>query len=146
MRESDPIPLDGRWITPALGLLRIVTSLLFLEHATSKIFYLPETAGSGPSPWSLLWVAGWVELIGSLMLLLGLFTRPVAFLLAGEMAIGYWTVHAPEYVFTCSIKGESAILFCLIFLLFAATGSGRWSVDVLLGRRPKIGSYHPTGI
>lgn len=144
--EGDPIPLDGRWVPQALGLLRIVTALLFLEHGTSKILYFPETAGSGPSDWSLLWVAGWMELLGSAMLLLGLFTRPVALLLAGEMAVAYWTVHAPKSVFPVLNQGESAILFCFIFLLFAATGAGEWSVDSLLGRRPRIEGYQPPGI
>ncbi|MEO5641157.1 MAG: DoxX family protein [Sphingomicrobium sp.] len=135
MVEDNFLGPDGRWTTGALGLLRIVTALLFLEHGTSKMFGFPETAASGPSMWSLFWVAGWLELIGSLLLLLGLFTRPVAILLAGEMAIGYWMVHAPKSVFPVLNMGESAILFCFIFLLFAATGPGGWSIDNMLRKR-----------
>ncbi|WP_309610351.1 DoxX family protein [Sphingomonas sp.] len=133
---------DGRWTPWAVGALRIVTALLFLEHGTSKILFFPETAGSGPSMWSLLWVAGWIELIGSLLLLVGLFTRPVAFLLAGEMAIAYWTVHSPKAPYPVLNGGEAAILFCFIFLLLLATGSGAWSVDgVLRRRRPEADGY-----
>lgn len=147
MVESDFVSRDGRWTVQALALLRIVTALLFLEHGTSKMFYFPATAASGPSAWSLFWVAGWLELIGSLMLLVGLFTRPVALLLAGEMAIGYWMIHAPKSAFPVLNQGESAILFCFIFLLFAATGPGTWSVDGMFERRraPDEG-YHPRGI
>ncbi len=135
MFDQDSTGPDGRWTIRALGLLRIVTALLFLEHGTSKILSFPETAASAPSMWSLFWVAGWLELVGSLLLVAGLFTRPVAFLLAGEMAIGYWMVHAPKSAFPVLNMGESAILFCFIFLLFAATGPGGWSIDSILRSR-----------
>ena len=88
-----------------------------------------------PPPWTLFWMAGWLELIGSLLLLVGLFTRPVAFLLAGEMAIAYWMIHAPVSFFPIINRGETAILFCFIFLLFVATGPGTWSVDEKLLER-----------
>lgn len=127
--------LDSRLTTKVLGLLRIITALLFLEHGTSKILHFPYTSASGPPEWSLFWVAGWLELIGGLMLLAGFFTRPVAFLLAGEMAIGYWLVHAPRSVFPVLNNGESAILFCFVFLLFAVTGAGEWGVDSVLRKR-----------
>ena len=142
MSDNDAFNLDGRWTASALGLLRIVSALLFLEHGTSKIFYFPATSASGPSMWSLFWIAGCIELIGSLMLLVGVFTRPVAILLAGEMAIGYWAIHAPRSVYPVLNLGESAILFCFIFLVFAATGPGKWSIDGMLRqRRPDSDGY-----
>ena len=81
-------------------------------------------------------MAGWLELIGSLLLLVGLFTRPAAFLLAGEMAIAYWMIHAPQSFFPIINRGETAILFCFIFLLFVPPARATWSVDdELLKRR-----------
>ena len=141
---NELVETDSRWTPWAVGALRIVTALLFMEHGTSKIFFFPETAGSGPSMWSLLWVAGVMELVGSMLLLVGVFTRPVAFLLAGEMAIAYWTVHAPKSPFPVLNGGEAAILFCFIFLLLVATGSGAWSVDGAMRRsQSKPDGYRP---
>ena len=116
-------------------MLRIVTALLFLQHGMTKILSWPLSSASDPREWSLLWVAGWLELIGGLLLIVGLFTRPVAFVLAGEMAVAYWMVHAPRGPFPMLNDGEGAILFCFIFLLFVATGPGKWSVDNELLRR-----------
>lgn len=137
MFGSNPLPVnpDSQWISRALALLRIVTGLLFLEHGTSKILEWPYTSMSGPPAWSLFWAAGMLEMFGSLALILGLFTRPVAFLLAGEMAIAYWLIHAPQSVFPMINRGEAAVLFCFIFLLFTATGPGAWSLDALLRKR-----------
>ena len=84
----------------------------------------------------MFWAAGWLEIIGSLLLLVGLFTRPVAFLLAGEMAVAYWFIHAPQSIFPIINRGEAAILFCFIFLLFVATGPGSWSIDEYLRKDP----------
>jgi putative oxidoreductase len=135
MFGNEPFRADSQWIARALSVLRIVTALLFLEHGTGKILGFPMSSMAFPPPWTLFWVAGWFELIGGLLLLVGLFTRPVAFLLAGEMAIAYWMIHAPESVFPIINRGEAAILFCFIFLLFVATGPGNWSVDEELLRR-----------
>jgi putative oxidoreductase len=135
MFGNEPFRPDSRWIAKALAVLRIVTALLFLQHGTGKILGLPMSSMAFPPPWTLFWMAGWLELIGSLMLLVGLFTRPVAFLLAGEMAIAYWMIHAPVSFFPIINRGETAILFCFIFLLFVATGPGTWSVDEKLLER-----------
>jgi len=120
--------IEGRWAGEALSLLRIVAALLFLLHGTGKLFGLPPI-GLDPPPLSLFWIAGVIEIIGSLLLIAGLASRPVAFLLSGEMAIAYWMVHAPQSTFPILNKGESAILFCFIFLLIAAAGPGPWSLD-----------------
>ena len=135
MFGNEPLRVDSRWIAKALAALRIVTALLFLEHGTGKLLGFPMTSMAFPRPWTLFWMAGLLELFGSLLLLIGLFTRPVAFLLAGEMAIAYWMIHAPQSPFPMVNSGEAAILFCFIFLLFLATGPGAWSVDEELLRR-----------
>lgn len=144
---ENPIADEGgwseRWSNQVLSLLRIVTALLFLEHGTSKMLMFPLSAASGPPEWSVLWVAGWIELIGSLLLMVGLFARPVALLLSGEMAIAYWMVHAAKGPFPILNGGESAILFCFIFLYIAFEGPGRWSVDAWLWR--KRAAEGPTG-
>lgn len=127
--------LADRWTRPLLSLMRIVTALLFLEHGTSKILMFPLTSMSGPTPWSVYWIAGIIELTGGLFLLVGLWSRPVALLLSGEMAIGYWMVHAPHSVFPVVNGGESAILFCFNFLFLAFAGAGPWSVDAWLIKR-----------
>ena len=139
MFGNEPLRADGQSIARSLAVLRIVTALLFLEHGTGKIFGFPMSSMAFPPPWTLFWVAGWIEVIGSLLLLFGLFTRPAAFVLAGEMAIAYWMIHAPESVFPIINRGETAILFCFIFLLFVATGPGTWSVDQAMQRRREEG-------
>ena len=118
-----------RWQGPLLSVLRIVSALLFIEHGTSKLFDFPHvempmaiTVGSLP------WIAGLIEVVGGLMLLIGLFTRPVAFILAGEMAVGYWMAHAPRSTFPAVNGGDAAILFCFVFLYIAAAGPGPWAI------------------
>lgn len=114
-----------RWRPQFLSLLRIVTALLFLSHGLSKIAGIPMSSASFPQPWTLLWVAGMMELIGGLLLLLGLLSRPVALLLAGEMAVAYWMVHAPQNFWPVLNGGESAILFCFIFLFVVSPDQDR---------------------
>jgi len=123
----------SRFGPQALSLLRIVTALLFLMHGTGKLFGFPPI-GMNPPPMSLFWIAGVIEVIGSLLLIAGLFSRPAAFLLSGEMAYAYWTVHAPDSTFPIVNHGEGAILFCFIFLLIAAAGPGPWSLDAKRGK------------
>lgn len=146
MGDDDTLEMDHRFTASALAVLRIVTGLLFLQHGTGKILGFPESSMAFPQPWSLFWLAGWMELIGSLMLIVGLFTRPVAFLLAGEMAVAYWYIHAPKSGFPMISQGESAVLFCFIFLLYAACGAGKWSLDGLMAsRRSPIEGYAAPG-
>ena len=121
----------------ALALLRIVVGFLFLQHGTAKFFGVPHVAAlAGVQPFSLFGVAGVMELVGSALLLIGLWTRPTAFLLSGEMAIAYFMVHAAQGSPLSPILngGESAVLFCFIFLLIAAAGAGAWSIDGMRGR------------
>lgn len=110
----------------ALAVLRIVTALLFIEHGTQKLFGFP------PAPYAittLFFVAGMLEFVGGTLILLGLVTRPVAFLLSGEMAIAYFTVHMPINFFPANNEGDGAILFCFIFLFMVFSGPGDWALD-----------------
>jgi putative oxidoreductase len=122
--------LSNFWAPRLLAILRIMAALLFLEHGLVKLFGFPPGAAPGPQPLlSYFGIAGLIETVGAWLLLLGLFTRPVAFLLAGEMAVGYFTVHAPLGFFPAINAGDAAILFCFVFLYIAAAGPGAWSVD-----------------
>jgi putative oxidoreductase len=113
----------------ALALLRIVTALLFIEHGTMKLLGFPPSEMPAPAAFSLFWFAGVLELVGGLLVLVGLFTRPVAFLLSGEMAVAYWMAHAPQSFFPVANGGDAAILFCFVFLYVFVAGPGAWSLD-----------------
>ncbi len=122
--------LDTLWSPRLLSVLRIVTAFLFLQHGTAKLFGFPHVAFFDElSLFSLIGFAGLLEVVGGLLLVLGLFTRPVAFILSGEMAFAYFIGHAPKGVIPLLNGGEPAILFCFIFLYLAAAGGGAWSLD-----------------
>ena len=121
--------LETVWAPRLLSVLRIMTALLFMEHGTMKLLNFPASDNPGPALFSLIGFAGMLELIGGLLLVLGLFTRPVAFILSGQMAVAYFMAHAPHSFFPAVNKGEGAILFCFVFLYLAAAGAGPWSVD-----------------
>jgi putative oxidoreductase len=120
------------WSPYVLSLLRIVTALLFLEHGLSKLFGFPVP---GPSLQGLLILAAFLESVGALLLLAGVYTRLVAFILSGEMAFAYFMAHAPRGFFPLINGGEGAILFCFIFLYIAFAGGGPWSVDRTVSKR-----------
>jgi putative oxidoreductase len=125
-----------RYTPYALAVLRIVAALIFIEHGTQKLFGFPAPPQGGyPAAFSLLWIGGVMEVVGGILVLLGLFTRPVAFLLAGEMAVAYWMFHAPRNLYPVLNGGDAAILYCFVFLLLVFTGPGAWSLDALLRRR-----------
>jgi putative oxidoreductase len=124
------------WSPRILAILRIVAALLFIEHGTIKLFGFPDGAQPGPQAMmSLFWFAGLIEAVGGLLVLLGLFTRPAAFILSGEMAVGYWMVHARTSLYPALNMGDGAILFCFIFLYLAFAGPGAWSLDAAIGRK-----------
>jgi putative oxidoreductase len=124
-----------RYTPYALAALRIVTALIFIEHGTQKLFGFPAPPANGlPPALSLYWIGALMELGGGLLILIGAFTRPVAFLLAGEMAVAYWMFHAPRSLYPALNGGDAAILYCFVFLLLVFTGPGALSVD---GRRDK---------
>ena len=121
--------LASEWAPRMLSVLRIVAALLFLEHGTQKLFGFPAGAAAGPSAFTLLWFAGVLEAVGGVLLLLGLFTRPVALIMSGEMAVAYWMAHAPRSPFPVSNGGDAAVLYCFVFLYLAVAGAGEWSLD-----------------
>lgn len=115
------------WAPRGLAVLRIVTALLFLEHATMKFFSFPTGMG-GPLP-TLIMAAGVIELVTSLMIIAGFYTRVAAFIASGEMAVAYFMAHIPQSFWPAVNKGEAAILYCFIFLYIALAGAGAWSAD-----------------
>jgi putative oxidoreductase len=122
------------WVPRAQGLLRIVVAFLFLQHGTAKLFQVPHVAMfDNLQLMSLFGVAGIIEVVGGVLVLIGLFTRPAAFILSGEMAFAYFMAHAPQGHVLSPIlnQGESAVLFCFVFLYFAAAGAGAWGVDTM---------------
>jgi len=116
----------------ALALLRLVVGFLFVQHAAQKLF--GALGGHAVPLSSMLGVAGVIELIGSVLIAIGLFTRPAAFVLSGEMAAAYFTTHAPRGFWTIANGGELAVLYCFLYLYLWARGAGPISVDAALGR------------
>jgi putative oxidoreductase len=123
------------WTPRVLSILRIVSALIFMEHGTQKWLNFPPLGRPAPELLSMSGFGGILELIGGSLLVLGLFTRPVAFLLSGEMAIAYWWSHAPRGVFPVLNGGDAAILYCFIFLYLACAGGGAWSLDRVLRKK-----------
>jgi putative oxidoreductase len=117
----------------ALNLLRAITGFLFLAHGAQKLF--GALGGEAVPPMSLMGAAGALEFFGGLLILFGLFTRPVAFVLSGQMAVAYWMAHAPRGGLPIANGGELAVLYCFVFLFLFAHGGGDYSVDGWLRRR-----------
>ena len=123
------------WGPGALGLLRVVTGFMFMAHGMQKILGFPVGRATQTVLLSLSGVAGLMELIGGALILLGLFTRPVAFLLSGEMAFAYFMAHAPQGFWPLLNRGELAALYSFVFLFLAVAGGGAWSLDRALWNR-----------
>jgi len=123
----------SRWTMPLLSVLRIVAGFLFIVHGTQKLFGVPIEMPGGPV--SLAGAAGVIETVGGGLLLLGLLTRPIAFILSGEMAVAYFMSHAPQAFWPIANQGELAVLYCFLFLFVSAAGAGPWSVDALISHR-----------
>ena len=123
-----------------LALLRIVAGVLFAVHGAQKLFgFLTPEFNGAPGMFSRMWIAGVLEFFGGTMVAAGLFTRPVAFLLSGEMAVAYFMAHFPRAFWPIQNGGEPAALFCFIFLAFAGMGAGRFSLDeAIAGRRRPV--------
>jgi putative oxidoreductase len=125
----DLAPIAAAWQPRLLGLLRIVTALLLLQHGTAKLFGFPHVAMfDNLRLLSLLGLAGVLEFAGGVLLLLGIFTRPVAFILSGEMAFAYFLAHAQKSFFPILNQGELAVLYCFVLLYLAVAGGGAWSL------------------
>jgi putative oxidoreductase len=125
----------GDWTPRLLSALRIVSAFLFVEHGLQKWLAFPVPRASPTILWSLSGVAGVFELVGGALLLLGLFTRPVAFVLSGLMAFAYFIAHAPRGFWPIVNGGELAALYCFVFLYISAAGGGPWSADRWVRRR-----------
>jgi len=119
------------WEPRILSILRIMTGLLYMQHGLSKVFGFPPSAN--PRPYVLLTLvpglAGLLELIGGVLVTVGLFTRIVAFILSGEMAFAYFMAHAPRSIFPLVNAGELAVMYCFVFFYLAFAGPGSWSLD-----------------
>ena len=135
-------PARERWISLFLSILRIVAALILMQHGSQKLFHFPPSGAPGPvAPLVLLsqtGLAGVLEFFGGMMLLLGLFTRPVAFILSGEMAVAYFQVHAPRAFLPIVNRGELAAILCFVFLYLAFAGGGAWSVDAVMRRSRRV--------
>jgi putative oxidoreductase len=130
------------WHHRMLGLLRIVTGFLFIAHGGQKLLNFPPS-GKPPMPldgWMA--TAGYLELIGGALILIGLLTRPVAFILAGEMAVAYFKAHAPNDFWPINNKGELSVLLSFLFLYFTFVGAGAFSIDSLFRRKAATESEH----
>lgn len=131
----DANALGERWAPRLLSILRIIAALIFIEHGTQKFLGFPAGPANGyPAFLTLIWWQGLIEVLGGILLLLGFFTRFTAFILAGDMAVAYWMVHAPKSPYPALNGGDAAILYCFVFLYIAAAGGGAWSLDRALGR------------
>ena len=117
-----------------LSILRIMSGLLFLQHGATKYLNFPVSMMNNASPMTMGGAAGIIELVGGILIVLGLFTRPVAFILSGTMAVAYFYAHFPQGFFPLLNKGELAALYCFVFLFIAAAGGGAWSADRYRGR------------
>jgi putative oxidoreductase len=131
--------VTARWTALApefRSLLRIVAALMFLQAGTIKLFGWPMASPMGVPPvMSQVWIGAWMEVLGGALLLVGLFTRPVAFLLSGEMAVAYFQFHYPNGFWPAVNQGQPAVLYCFIWLYLSAAGAGPWSLDATLRRK-----------
>lgn len=134
------LTLETTWAPRMLSILRIVSGLVFWQHGVQKILQFP-VARPGPEVMSLTWFAGMIELLLAPLLIVGLFTRPVALILAGEMAFAYWIGHAPRGFYPSVNGGNLAIMYCFVFLYLAFAGGGPWSVDSALRRQGKLPAW-----
>jgi putative oxidoreductase len=138
MKNSKPVRTWMSWTPELLSLLRIIAAFLFIQVGTAKILAFPAAVmpGGMTAPLNTLpGIAGLLEFVGGSLMLIGLFTRPVAFILAGEMAFAYFIGHAHQGFWPVLNMGTDAVFFCFLWLYFSAAGPGPWSIDAMLGRR-----------
>ncbi|TCH99778.1 DoxX family protein [Roseococcus sp. SYP-B2431] len=117
------------WSSRVLSLMRFVAGLLFLMHGTQKLLGWPARANAGPEFFSQMGLGGMIEIVGGTLIMIGLFTRPAAFICSGMMAVAYFQFHAPGNFFPILNRGEGAILFCFVFFYLVFAGPGPWSLD-----------------
>ena len=124
------------WSPRVLSVLRIITALLFMEHGLMKLFHFPapQPGVTDPLP-TLLLAAAVIEIVGGGLIALGLFTRLAAFVCSGQMAVAYFTAHAPNGFYPALNMGEAAVLYCFVFLYLVFAGPGPWSLDAVVRKR-----------
>ena len=129
--------LGTTWSPRVLSILRIIAAFLLVAHGTQKLFGFPLAAGAPVIPFELMTLrgaSGVLEAFGGALLLLGLFTRPVAFVLSGLMAFAYFIAHAPQNFWPILNRGELSVMYCFVFLYLSVAGGGSWSLDHTMGR------------
>ncbi len=125
----------ARWAPQLLSVMRIIVAFTFTAHGAQKLFSFPVASQMGQPPvGSFIWFGGLIEFVGGLLVLIGLFTRPAAFILSGTMAVAYWMVHGTQGFWPIANGGELAVVYCFVFLYLAAAGGGPWSVDAATKR------------
>jgi putative oxidoreductase len=134
--SSSPASMLDRLTPYVRSILRIMVGLLFLEHGMSRLFGFPSPMPT-PAPMTMYWFAGCIEFLGGILVTLGLFTRPAAFIMSGEMAFAYFISHAPRGFFPILNNGDGAVLYCFIFLYLAFAGGGPLSLDALVWRKTR---------
>jgi putative oxidoreductase len=137
---SDLNGFYANWTPRLLSVMRIVVGFLFLWHGTQKLFGFPAPPpGTMPDPMpAIIWAAGALEFFGGILIMVGLLTRPVAFLLSGLMAVAYFMAHAPQGFLPLQNGGELAALYSFVFLFMAAAGGGVWSLDALFSKKMPV--------
>jgi putative oxidoreductase len=133
---ADLNSIASKWAPRLLSVMRFIVGFTFMAHGTQKLFGFPVPGPMGIfPPLSFVGFAGMLELVGGLMILIGLFTRPVAFILSGMMAVAYFMAHASQGFWPIVNQGELAVVYCFVFLYLAAAGGGPWSADAALRRK-----------
>jgi putative oxidoreductase len=129
--------LETLWAPRVLSIVRVVSALIFMAHGTQKLLNFPPNPPGRTTVelFSLYGLAGSLEIVGGILLVLGLFTRPVAFILSGEMAFAYWMGHAPRSIYPVLNNGDASILYCFLFLYLAFAGGGAWSADKAIWKK-----------
>ncbi|MDR3689732.1 MAG: DoxX family protein [Fimbriimonas sp.] len=127
------------WTPRALSLLRLICGAQIVQHGAQKLFGILAAHTPGPAPFSQMWIGGVIEFVGGILLIIGLLTRPAAFLLSGTMAVAYFQFHAPKSFFPVVNEGDLAVTFCILFLFLVFAGGGSWSLDSVF-RKPQPAS------
>ena len=125
----------AKWSPQVLSVLRIMTGFLFLWHGTQKLFGFPPSGSTGEVPAFIKYGAGGLEFVGGILIMIGLFTRPTAFIMSGLMAVAYFMAHGLNAFLPIVNKGELAVLYCFVFLYLFFAGGGAWSLDNLISKK-----------
>jgi len=137
MNDSQVTGKWAAWAPRLLSVLRIVAAFMFMQAGAMKLFAIPTGMppdGSTAVMWTQVWLGGILEFYGGALILIGVFTRPIAFILSGMMAVAYWQFHAPQGFWVTVNGGTPAALYCFVWLYISAAGAGPWSVDAFIQR------------